>query len=50
VQLRLRKPKPGSLVTQAITSPYVLLRVQGKPAKVRFLDERGNLLEQARAE
>lgn len=50
VQLRLQKPKPGSLVTQAITSPYVLLRVQGKPTKVRFLDEQGNLIEEARAE
>ena len=50
VQLRLQKPKPGSLVTQAITSPYLLLRVQGKPTKVRFLDEKGNLLQEARAE
>jgi hypothetical protein len=50
VQLELRTPKPGSLVTQAITSPYLLLKVQGKPAKVRFLDAKGNLLEEARAE
>ena len=50
VQLKLIQPKPGSLVTQAITSPYLLLRIQGKPAKVRFLDEKGNLLKEARAE
>lgn len=50
VQLKLIKPKPGSLVTQAITSPYLLLRVEAKPTKVRFIDEKGNLLKEAQAE
>jgi len=50
VKLELRSPGPGSIVTQAITSPFLLLRVEGKPAKVRFIDIKGNLIKEARAE
>ncbi len=50
VQLELIQPKPGSLVTQAITSPFLLVRIAGKPAKVRFLDREGRLLAEARAQ
>ena len=50
VQLELIQPKPGSLATQAITSPFLLLRLAGKPAKVRFIDRKGRLLAESRAQ
>jgi len=49
VHLVLKQPSPGSIVTQALTSPYVLIAFTGKPNLVRFYDQKGNLLKQARA-
>jgi len=49
VRLNLKRPAPGSIVTQALTSPYVLIAVEGKPNLVRFYDQNGDLLQEARA-
>ena len=50
IQLNLKRPPPGSIVTQALTSPYILIAVEGKPHEVRFYDQNGVLLEKARAQ
>jgi len=50
VRLNLKQPAPGTMVTQALTSPYVLIAVEGKPSLARFYDQNGNLLQEARAE
>ncbi len=50
VYLDLKRPPPGALVTQALTSPYVLLLVDGKPQVVRFYDQNGKLLQEAQAQ
>jgi len=49
VRLVLHRPPPGAIVTQALTSPYVLISVAGKPRLVRFYDQNGKLLTQAAA-
>jgi len=47
VFLELVSPPPGSLTTQSITSPYVLVRVDAKPSKVQFYDQNDRLIEEA---
>ncbi|GEM_PF-155491 len=49
VYLKLQRPAPGSIVTQMITSPYVLIEISGKPRIVRFYDDGGRLIEEVRA-
>ncbi len=49
-RLELKKPAPGTIVTQALTSPYVLVDLGSRPAEVRFLDQKGKLLARAIAE
>ena len=49
VFLELLTPPPGSLTTQSITSPYVLIRVGAKPSKVEFYDQNHQLIQQADA-
>lgn len=46
ISVVMQSPKAGTLVTQALTSPYVLLEVQGKPTDVRVLDQNGKLITQ----
>ncbi|CAM3694326.1 protease complex subunit PrcB family protein [Deinococcus frigens] len=41
---QLRSPKPGSITTQAITSPWTIVRVDGKYQDVRVVDEAGQPL------
>ena len=41
---RLRAPQAGSITTQAITSPWTIVRVEGKYQNVRVVDEAGNPL------
>ena len=48
VRIVMQSPKAGTLVTQALTSPYVLLEVQGKPTAARILDQNGRLIAQSR--
>ena len=50
VRLILKKPAPGMIVTQALTSPYVLIAVEGKPRLARFYDQNGNLLQEVGAQ
>ncbi len=49
VHLILHQPPPGAIVTQALTSPYVIISVAGKPRLARFYDQNGKLLTQAAA-
>jgi len=50
VHLILKQPAPGMIVTQALTSPYVLIAVEGKPRLARFYDQNGNLLQEVGAQ
>jgi len=50
IHLYLKRPGAGSIVTQALTSPYVLIAVEGKPRLARFYDQNGNLLQEAAAQ
>jgi hypothetical protein len=48
VTLQLRTPDPNSFVTQAITSPFVVLEVSGTPTQVEFVDEANRVLAAAK--
>jgi hypothetical protein len=37
VRYRIREPAPGSMVTQALTAPYVVRLVPAAPGEVRFV-------------
>lgn len=39
-----RAPAPGAITTQALTSPWTLVRVDGRFTQVRLVDERGQPL------
>ncbi|CAM3616322.1 protease complex subunit PrcB family protein [Deinococcus saxicola] len=41
---QVRAPKPGSITTQAITSPWTIVQVDGRYQNVRVVDERGQPL------
>lgn len=43
--VKFKEPKPGSMTTQAITSPYILLRVEGKYSDVQVVDSNGQPLQ-----
>ncbi len=47
VTLRLVSPAPGAILTQALTSPFVMLEVPGRFTKVEFVDAGGRLLASA---
>ncbi|MDM7324569.1 MAG: protease complex subunit PrcB family protein [Thermus sp.] len=47
VVLNLQSPRPGAIVTQALTSPFVLLEVE-KVNRVVFTDASGKVLAEAR--
>ncbi|MDX2005118.1 MAG: protease complex subunit PrcB family protein [Meiothermus sp.] len=47
VTLNLRSPEPGAITTQALTSPFVLLEVSGRPSRVEFVDGSGRVLAAA---
>lgn len=47
VTLRLVSPAPGAILTQALTSPFVLLEVPGRFSRVEFVDANGRLLASA---
>lgn len=47
VTLRLVSPPPGAIVTQALTSPFVMLEVSGRFSKVEFVDAGGRALASA---
>ncbi|MDW8424341.1 MAG: protease complex subunit PrcB family protein [Meiothermus sp.] len=44
VTLRLNSPAPGAILTQALTSPFVMLEVPGRFGRVEFVDIAGQLL------
>ncbi len=47
VTLRLLSPAPGAILTQALTSPFVLLEVPGRFMRVEFVDPSGRVLASA---
>lgn len=47
VTLRLVSPAPGAILTQALTSPFVMLEVPGRFTRVEFVDTGGRLLASA---
>ncbi len=47
VVLELTSPPPGAIVTQALTSPYILIQVNARPDRVVFVDDQGRLLAEA---
>jgi hypothetical protein len=47
VVLNLISPRPGAIVTQALTSPYVLLELN-RVKRVVFTDPAGRTLAEAR--
>ncbi|RTI23920.1 protease complex subunit PrcB family protein, partial [Thermus scotoductus] len=47
VILNLQSPRPGAIVTQALTSPYVLLELE-RVNRVVFTDPSGRVLAEAR--
>jgi len=47
VTLRLVSPAPGAIVTQALTSPFVILEVAGRFSRVEFVDASGRPLASA---
>ncbi|MBO1436233.1 protease complex subunit PrcB family protein [Meiothermus sp. CFH 77666] len=47
VTLRLNSPAPGAILTQALTSPFVLLEVPGRFTRVEFVDPSGRVLASA---
>ncbi|WP_223299545.1 protease complex subunit PrcB family protein [Meiothermus taiwanensis] len=47
VTLRLVSPAPGAILTQALTSPFVLLEVPGRFNRVEFVDVNGRPLASA---
>ncbi|TFU16729.1 protease complex subunit PrcB family protein [Thermus tengchongensis] len=47
VVLNLQSPRPGAIVTQALTSPYVLLELE-RVSRVVFADPSGRVLAEAR--
>jgi len=47
VTLRLNSPPPGAIVTQALTSPFVMLEVPGRFTRVEFVDAGGRVLASA---
>ena len=50
IHLIMQKPPPGARVTQALTSPYLLVEIRGTPSEAWFYDSSGKLLTQAKAE
>jgi protease stability complex PrcB-like protein len=48
VKTKINGPGAGSIVTQALTSPYVRIDVHVHPAAVRWLDQDGNLVAEAK--
>lgn len=42
--VQVKTPGPGSMVTQALTSPWTMVRVDGKFTQVKVVDERGQPL------
>lgn len=44
VELRLSSPAPGAIVTQALTSPFLMLEVPGRFARVEFVNSSGRVL------
>ncbi|WP_027894270.1 protease complex subunit PrcB family protein [Calidithermus chliarophilus] len=49
ITVSLTSPAPGSIVTQVITSPYLLLQIPGKPSKVVFRDTSGRVIAEGTA-
>lgn len=47
VTLRLVSPAPGAILTQALTSPFVMLEVPGRFTRVEFVDGSGRVLASA---
>ncbi|WP_299430154.1 protease complex subunit PrcB family protein, partial [uncultured Meiothermus sp.] len=47
VTLRLNSPAPGAILTQALTSPFLMLEVPGRFTRVEFVDSSGRVLVSA---
>jgi len=48
VKTKINAPAAGSIVTQALTSPYVRIDINVHPAAVRWLDQDGNVVAEAK--
>jgi len=47
IEVKLKEPSPSSILTQALTSPYAIAKIQKKGIKViRFIDEKNNILKE----
>ncbi|RIH84694.1 protease complex subunit PrcB family protein [Calidithermus roseus] len=44
ITVSLISPAPGAIVTQVITSPYLVLQIPGRPSRVIFRDTSGRLI------
>jgi hypothetical protein len=49
VTVELLQPAPGAILTQALTSPYLVLELPGPASRVEFVDASGRLLSAATA-
>lgn len=49
ITVQLTNPAPGAILTQALTSPYLLLELPGPATRVEFVDPLGRLLSAASA-
>ena len=47
VKTQINGPAAGSIVTQALTSPYVTIGVDTRTAKVRWVDQDGNTVAES---
>ncbi|WP_217349688.1 protease complex subunit PrcB family protein, partial [Meiothermus sp. PNK-Is4] len=49
ITVELLQPAPGTILTQALTSPYLILELPGAASQVEFVDASGRLLGAATA-
>lgn len=49
ITVELLQPAPGAILTQALTSPYLILELPGAASRVEFVDASGRLLSAATA-
>ena len=48
VKTRIHAPAGGSIVTESITYPYVVISVDAHPKRVRWVDENGDVIVEAK--
>jgi hypothetical protein len=48
VKARVHSPAGGSIVTQALTSPYVTIGVNTRATAARWVDDEGNIIAESK--